>query len=128
MKVCFKNNNKILKTVEGISKSLLQFEDSITSEIEAELLLGKEFNFEVARSAALFGDLETVAKEVTNQIGSAAEFTNMNVIQQNALAKVFGLQREELADILVQQESLNKLKDTYNNRAKDEIENLKAKW
>ena len=54
-----------LKTVEGISKSLLQFEDSITSEIEAELLLGKEFNFEVARSAALFGDLETVAKEVT---------------------------------------------------------------
>ena len=115
-----------LKTVEGISKSLLQFEDSITSEIEVELLLGKEFNFEVARSAALFGDLETVAKEVTNQIGSAAEFTNMNVIQQNALAKVFGLQREELADILVQQESLNKLKDTYNDRAKDEIENLKA--
>ena len=50
----------------------------------------------------------------------------MNVIQQNALAKVFGLQREELADILVQQESLNKLKDTYNDRAKDEIENLKA--
>lgn len=115
-----------LKIVEGISKGLLQFEDSITSEIEAELLLGKEFNFEVARSAALFGDLETVAKEVTNQIGSAAEFTNMNVIQQNALAKAFGLQREELADILVQQESLNKLKDTYNDRAKDEIENLKA--
>lgn len=115
-----------LKTVEGISKSLLQFEDSITSEIEAELLLGKEFNFEVARTAALFGDLETVAKEVTNQIGSAAEFTNMNVIQQNALAKAFGLQREELADILVQQENLNNLKDIYNIRAKDEIENLKT--
>jgi hypothetical protein len=116
-----------LKTVEGISKSLLQFEDSITSEIEAELLLGKEFNFEVARAAALFGDLETVAKEVTNQIGSAAEFGRMNVIQQDALAKTFGLQREELADILVQQENLNKLKDVYNTRAKDEIENLALK-
>lgn len=116
-----------LKTVEGISKSLLQFEDSITSEIEAELLLGKEFNFEVARTAALFGDLETVAKEVTNQIGSAGEFSRMNVIQQDALAKTFGLQREELADILVQQENLNKLKDVYNTRAKDEIENLVLK-
>jgi hypothetical protein len=116
-----------LKTVEGISKSLLQFEDSITSEIEAELLLGKEFNFEVARAAALFGDLETVAKEVTNQIGSAGEFSRMNVIQQEALAKTFGLQRDELADILVQQENLNKLKDVYNTRAKDEIENLVLK-
>jgi hypothetical protein len=115
-----------LKTVEKVSESLLQFEDSITSEIQAELLLGKEFNFEIARSAALFGDLETVANEVNKQIGSAAEFSKMNVIQQSALAKTFGLQRDELADILVQHENLNKLKDVYNIRAKDEIENLKT--
>jgi len=114
-----------LKTVEGISKSLLQFEDSITSEIEAELLLGKEFNFEVARTAALFGDLETVAKEVTNQIGSAAEFSRMNVIQQDALAKTFGLQREELADILVQQENLNKTRSAYISLGEETIKQLK---
>ena len=115
-----------LKTVEGISKSLLQFEDSITSEIEAELLLGKEFNFEVARTAALFGDLETVAKEVTNQIGSAGEFSRMNVIQQNALAKTFGLQREELADILVQQENLNKTRSAYVTLGEETIKQLKT--
>jgi hypothetical protein len=114
-----------LKTVEGISKSLLQFEDSITSEIEAELLLGKEFNFEVARAAALFGDLETVAKEVTNQIGSAGEFSRMNVIQQEALAKTFGLQRDELADILVQQENLNKTRSAYVSLGEKTIEQLK---
>jgi hypothetical protein len=113
-----------LKTVEGISKSLLQFEDSITSEIEAELLLGKEFNFEVARTAALFGDLETVAKEVTNQIGSATEFSRMNVIQQDALAKTFGLQREELADILVQQENLNKTRSAYVSLGEETIKQL----
>jgi hypothetical protein len=113
-----------LKTVEGISKSLLQFEDSITSEIEAELLLGKEFNFEVARTAALFGDLETVAKEVTNQIGSAAEFSRMNVIQQDALAKTFGLQRDELADILVQQENLNKTRSAYVSLGEETIKQL----
>ena len=114
-----------LKTVEGISKSLLQFENSITSEIEAELLLGKEFNFEVARAAALFGDLETVAKEVTNQIGSAGEFSRMNVIQQEALAKTFGLQRDELADILVQQENLNKTRGAYVSLGEETIQQLK---
>lgn len=113
-----------LKTVEGISKSLLQFEDSITSEIEAELLLGKEFNFEVARAASLFGDLETVAKEVTNQIGSAGEFSRMNVIQQDALAKTFGLQREELADILVQQQNLNDTRGAYLSLGEETIKQL----
>jgi hypothetical protein len=89
-------------------------------------LLGKEFNFEVARSAALFGDLETVASEVNKQIGSAADFTEMNVIQQNALAKTFGLQREELADILVQQENLNKTRNAYVSLGEKTIEQLKT--
>jgi hypothetical protein len=114
-----------LKTVEKIAESLLQFEDSITSEIQAELLLGQEFNFEVARSAALFGDLETVASEVNKQIGSAAKFSEMNVIQQSALAKTFGLQRDELADILVQQENLNKTRDAYVSLGEETIKQLK---
>ena len=114
-----------LKTVEKISESLLQFEDSITNEIQAELLLGKEFNFEIARSAALFGDLETVASEVNKQIGSAAKFSEMNVIQQSALAKTFGLQRDELADILVQQENLNKTRGAYVSLGEKTIEQLK---
>ena len=115
-----------LKTVEKVSDSLLQFEDSITSEIQAELLLGKEFNFEVARSAALFGDLETVANEVNKQIGSAADFTKMNVIQQNALAKTFGLQRDELADILVQQQNLNDTRGAYLKLGEETINQLKT--
>ena len=114
-----------LKTVEKISESLLQFEDSITNEIQAELLLGKEFNFEIARSAALFGDLETVASEVNKQIGSAAKFSEMNVIQQSALAKTFGLQRDELADILVQQENLNKTRGAYVSLGEETIQQLK---
>ena len=114
-----------LKTVEKVSESLLQFEDSITNEIQAELLLGKEFNFEIARSAALFGDLETVASEVNKQIGSAAEFSEMNVIQQNALAKTFGLQRDELADILVQQQNLNDTRGAYLSLGEETIQQLK---
>jgi uncharacterized protein YfcZ (UPF0381/DUF406 family) len=79
-----------LGKVESISKSLLNFEDSISAELEAELLTGKDLNLETARRAALNGDIETVAKEINKQIGSAADFSEMNVIQQEALAKAMG--------------------------------------
>jgi len=92
--------------VEGISDNLLNFEDSISKELEAELLLGKDLNLERARAAALEGDLATVAKEVAEQVGTAADFTEMNVIQQQALADSVGMTREELAAALVNQENL----------------------
>jgi hypothetical protein len=50
----------------------------------------------------------------------------MNVIQQEALAKTFGLQRDELADILVQQENLNKTRGAYVSLGEKTIEQLKA--
>ena len=115
-----------LKSVENISKGLLNFEESISSELEAELLLGKDLNLETARRAALNGDLETVAREINNQVGSSADFTRMNVIQQEALAKAMGTSRDELADMLVQQESLNKLKSSFNALSKETLATLKT--
>jgi hypothetical protein len=113
-----------LSKVEAISKSLLNFEDSISAEMEAELLTGKDLNLETARRAALNGDIETVAREINKQVGTSADFAKMNVIQQEALAKAMGTSREELADMLVQQESLNSLKSTYNTLGADTIKNL----
>jgi hypothetical protein len=95
-----------LAQTEAIGSNLLDFESSIANEMEAELLLGKDLNLERARSAALQGDLATVAKEVAGQIGSAAEFGKMNVIQQEALAKSVGVSRDELANMLKTQELL----------------------
>lgn len=99
--------------VEAISDSLLNFEDSIAKELEAELLIGKDLNLERARAAALEGDLATVAKEVADQVGTAADFTEMNVIQQDALAASVGMTREELAAALVNQEQLAKVQDVF---------------
>ena len=75
-------------------------------ELEAELLLGKDINLEKARQAALNNDLATVAKEISNQIGDSAEFSKMNRIQQEALAKSVGMNREDLAKTLYVQEQL----------------------
>jgi hypothetical protein len=95
-----------LGKVSDISGKLLNFEDSISAELEAELLTGKQINLETARLAALNGDMATVAEEIKNQIGGSAEFTKMNRIQQEAFANAVGMSREELANSLVEQEAL----------------------
>ena len=95
-----------LDKVDAIANSLLDFESSITNELEAELLLGKDINLEKARQAALNNDLATVAREISNQIGDSAEFSEMNRIQQEALAKSVGMSREDLAKTLYVQEQL----------------------
>jgi hypothetical protein len=98
-----------LSKVDAIAGSLLDFESSIASELEAELLLGRDINLEKARQAALNNDLATVAKEISDQIGSSAEFSKMNRIQQEALAKSVGMNREDLAQTLFVQEQLTGL-------------------
>jgi hypothetical protein len=98
-----------LEKVEAISQSLLNFESSISSELEAELLTGKDLNLERARMYALNNDIAGVAKEIAGQIGSATNFTKMNVIQQEALAKSVGMTREDLASSLIEREALAKI-------------------
>ena len=98
-----------MSKVEGIAGSLLDFESSIEAELSAELLLGKNINLEKARQAALNNDLATVAEEIAKQAGTAAEFGEMNRIQQEALARAVGMGREELASTLFLQEQLKGL-------------------
>jgi len=98
-----------MSKVEGIANSLLDFESSIEKELEAELMLGKNINLEKARQAALNNDLATVASEISEQAGSAADFAKMNRLQQEALAGAVGMSREELAQTLFTQEQLKNL-------------------
>jgi hypothetical protein len=77
--------------------------------MEAELMLGKNLNLEKARTAALNNDMATVAEEIAKQAGSAAEFGEMNRLQQEALAAAVGMGREELAQSLYTQEQLQGL-------------------
>ena len=98
-----------LEQASKISEGLLNFQSSIESEIEAELLTGKQLNFEQARFLALQGETGAAAAEVAKQIGGSAEFGKMNVIQQEALAKSVGLSRDELAQSILDREVLAKL-------------------
>lgn len=95
-----------IEKINSISSSLLDFESSISSELEAELLTGKNLNLERARLAALNNDTATLAKEISEQMGTAADFSKMNVLQQEALAKSMGMNRDDLASMLETTEML----------------------
>jgi len=113
-----------IEQVNQAASQLLNFESSITSELEAELLTGKDLNLEEARRAALNGDIATLSKEISKNIGTAAEFSKMNVIQKEALAKSVGMSREDLAKTLQDQAVLNKLKGVEGKTAKEKFDNL----
>ncbi len=113
--------------VESIADSLLDFESSIANELEAELLLNKNLNLEKARQAALDNDLATLAEEINNQIGSSADFAEMNRIQQEAAAKAVGMNREELANMLFTQEQLVGLSAEETALREKQINDLEAK-
>jgi hypothetical protein len=98
-----------LEQAEKISQSLLQFESSIESELSAELLTGRDLNFERARGLALNGETAKAAEEIAKQVGTSADFAKMNVIQQEAIAKAAGMTKDELAQSLMDREALTKL-------------------
>jgi len=100
-----------LKDVAQAGKQLLNFEESINSELEAELLTGKQINLEKARLAALTGDQETLSKELAENMGDFNDFSKMNVLQQDALAKSLGMQADQVADILLKQGNIAELKE-----------------
>lgn len=93
-----------LEQVDKIADSLLQFETSITNELKAELLIGKDINLERARLLAINNDLEGVAKELADQNIGFFEFSKMNRLQQQAIAEAMGMSRDEMSQMLLNQQ------------------------
>jgi len=93
-----------LDTVNNIASSLLNFESSISAELEAELLTGKQINLERARYFALTNDINGLMDEINDQMGDFNDFQNMNVIQQQAFAQALGMNVGQLSDMLLMEQ------------------------
>jgi hypothetical protein len=114
-----------LDQVNKVADSLLDFEQSISSELEAELLLGKDINLEKAREFALTNDIAGLTQEIANQGITAEKFSRMNRIQQEAIAKTLGMSANELADSLYKQEVIIKTAGTYTKQLREQAKQLK---
>jgi hypothetical protein len=116
-----------LEQVDKIASGLLDIESSISNELEAELLTGQNLNLEQARLYALNNDMEGLSREIAKNFGSAAEFSKMNRIQQEAAAKAVGMTREELASTLTDQEALKGLSGKQAEDAKAALAAARAR-
>jgi hypothetical protein len=110
-----------LKQLDSLADSFLDFESSISKEFEAQLLTGKEINLTKAREAFLNNDLATAASEITNQVGSANDFLKLNRIQAESLASAFGMSRDQMGEMLKQQEMLSKLGAKQGDSAREQL-------
>lgn len=115
-----------LDQVDKVGESLLNWESSIENELKAELITGKQINLEKARYAALTGDQATLMAELSNQVGTLNDYQNMNVIAQKSLAEAFGMSRDEMSKMLLDQEKANKLGDASKLTLDAQLEALKA--
>jgi hypothetical protein len=97
-----------LEATNSVAEKLLDFESSIQAEQEASMLLGRSINLDKARQLAVSGDLKQMMEEVKRQAGGEAEFAKLNVVQRQALGEAIGLQGEQLATLLKDQEASTK--------------------
>jgi len=106
-----------LEKADQIASSLLDFESSISAEIEAELLTGKDLNLEKARLLALNGETAELTKEIGQNQDIISAYTSGNRLQQEAIAKSVGLQREDIAKMIIDQKSQLGLTDEQVQKA-----------
>ena len=111
-----------LDQISKIGSSLLNFEQSISSELEAELLTGRDLNLERARAYALNHDIAGLTQEISRQGITQEKFANMNVIQQEAIARALGMSAEEMGDMLYKQKLIAKYGGDTVKNLKKEIE------
>lgn len=116
-----------LEKVKAAGQAMLNFEQSIGDELEAELLTGRQLNLERARAAALTGDQAVLQEEIYKQAGSLNEFTAMNVIQRESLAKALGLNVEQMSEMLLRQEMMNNLGDKAAKLNAQDLATVKSK-
>jgi hypothetical protein len=119
-----------LQGVESIASGLVDFERTITAQIEAQVLTGRQLNLEAAQYYALINDTENLAKELSNQLGTSAEFSKMNRLQQDAMAEAINVSREELAQMLLEQDKINmsaeQFKTTYGEATYEQLQSQSA--
>ena len=77
----------------------MNFEESITKELEASVLTGTQLDLQKARQLSLSKDIAGFEEEIRRQIQQQGDFASMNVFQQEALADAFGLSVSEVSRI-----------------------------
>jgi len=94
-------------TLGKVTDSLLDFESSITNELELSAMLGRNINLNQARGLAYEGKMGAAVKETIKQLGGRDAFNKMDIFQKREAAKTLGISVDELSKMANNMDKLN---------------------
>ena len=98
-----------MSTLSKITDGLLDFESSITKELELSAMLGKNINLNKARGLAYDGDIEGATKETLKQLGGINAFNKMDYFQKKQTAALLGVSVAEMQKMVTNEENAAKI-------------------
>ena len=93
-----------LKEALKVSKGLLNYQDSVSNEMEASAILGTNLNFSQSRYLAAQGDVVGAQSEMVKQLKNSVDLQNMSVFEQEALEKATGMSVSQIQNMARLQE------------------------
>lgn len=96
-----------LGTVAKVADHLLDYQTSVADEMEASVLLGREFNLSKARELIFNGKIEEGMKAALEAAGGIHAFAEMDPYQRMLTAKALGVSVGELQQMIAHEENLN---------------------
>jgi hypothetical protein len=87
-----------IKEAGKVADNLLDFENSITKELEASAILGTNLNFGRARYLASTGKIFESQQAVNDEVAKLGDLTKLNTWQQQALSEATGMEYESLVN------------------------------
>jgi len=119
-----------LNDLRGIADNLIDIESSLSDEMEARVMTGKNLNFQTAREMAMQDNLLGMQMAILEQAGSLVGYQNQSRFAREAEAKAAGMSVEQYTKMIKHAEVLKthgiKLKDLAEGLSDADFKRLKA--
>lgn len=107
-----------LNQMSESSRKILNFTESMESEMEASVLLGRSLNLQLARQLAYNGKIAESNKEIL-RLAKQMDFEHMDPFQAEAFARATGKTVDELRSMVQADRELNSIRVRANELAKE---------
>ena len=91
----------------NVTDNLLDFESSITKELELGAMLGRNINLNKARQLAYDGQIGASVKETVKELGGIEAFNKMDIYQKRQAAEAAGMTVEQFQKMAANLDKLN---------------------
>ena len=112
-----------MNDIASAAKNILSFESSISAELKASALIGKNIDFNEARRLAFQKDTKGMMEEI-RRISNEINFNDLNVIQQQAFAQAAGLSVEKLQTMMQREKDLREIRANGTAEQKEQLRQL----